>query len=472
MPPSSGPVIRRATALILLLLAALALLPAIANAAQPATLRLTGSDPEYRSTVLTTPAGKQITASPGLFRLRITPAGGAAVEQRGFCADSLHAITSGVNYNVSLRTAADEPLLGSAPFGEAAWLIQQAEPMVAAAPSGAKTLEAGALQVAVWQLTDQARETNPTNDSALNARAAAIRALAAGRSVGGPVTVAAAAPHGCAGRSAVAIRLTGTPGSSATLSVTGGSGVVSPAQVRFDANGVADASVTSATPGAVTVTARSQGGRLTRAARATAGASTPQETLFLAAAEFTASTVVTFDDCPVIPFETTPAVPPSPISGPPRPLETTGPTPSTGTPGPSSPRRSITSSPTFTVTKRGPARARAGSRVRYRIRVKNTSSAALRGLVLVDDLPAGMSLARIPRGSALKRGRLVWRLSSLGAGRARTFTVRVTIDRGISGKRCNRATVTRRGATTTRAAAKACTAIRSRPRTNMPAVTG
>ncbi len=304
MPPSFGPMIRRATAFALPFLAALALLPTLANAAQPATLRLTGSDPEYRSTLLTTPAGRQITASPGLFRLRITPAGGTAVEQRGFCADSLHAITGGVNYNVSLRTADDEPLLGSTRFGEAAWLIQQAESMVAAAPSSARALEAGALQVAVWQLTDQIRETTPTNDAALNARTAAIRALAAGHAIGGPVTITAAATHGCAGRSAVALRLTGTPGSTATLSATGGAGVVSPAQVTFDANGVADASVTSATPGAVTVTARSQGGRLTRAARATTGASTPQETLFLTAAEFSASTVVTFDDCPVIPFET------------------------------------------------------------------------------------------------------------------------------------------------------------------------
>ena len=470
MPPSFGPMIRRATALILPFLAALALLPALANAAQPATLRLTGSDPEYRSTVLTTPAGKQITASPGLFRLRVTPSGGTAAEQRGFCADSLHAITSGVNYNVSLRTSDDEPLLGSARFGEAAWLIQQAESMVAAAPSGSRALEAGALQVAVWQLTDQIRETTPTNDAALNARTAAIRALAAGHAIGGPVTITAAATHGCAGRSAVALHLTGTPGSTATLSVAG-AGVVSPAQVRFDPNGVADASVTSTTPGAVTVTARSQGGRLTRAARATAGASTPQETLFLTSAEFSASTVVTFDDCPVIPFETTPAVPVTPISGPLNPLETKGPTPSDGTTGPSSPRRSTQSSPTFTVTKTGPAHAAAGSTVSYRIRVTNTSPAALGGLLLADDLPAGMSLARIPSGSALKGGRLVWSLSSLGAGRARTFTVKVTIDEGVSGTRCNRATVTRSG-TSTSAAAKACTTITSRPRTNMPAVAG
>ncbi len=82
-----------------------------------------------------------------------------------------------------------------------------------------------------------------------------------------------------------------------------------------------------------------------------------------------------------------------------------------------------------------------------------------------------MSLARIPGGSSLKGGRLVWSLSSLGAGKARTFTVKVTIDEGVSGRRCNRATVTRSGAAAS-AAAKACTVITSRPRTTMPAVTG
>ncbi len=106
--------------------------------------------------------------------------------------------------------------------------MQQAEALVAAAAPGARTLEAGALQVAVWQLTDQLSEASPTNDAALNARAAALRSLASGRAIGGPITITHADAKGCAGRSAVPLRLTGRPGSTATLAVTGGTGVVAP----------------------------------------------------------------------------------------------------------------------------------------------------------------------------------------------------------------------------------------------------
>ncbi len=186
MPSPFGPSVRRALSVLIVALAAVALLPVAAHAAQPASLRLLGSDPEYRAVHLTTPTGQRVTAAPGLFRLRITPAGGPAVERRGFCADAHHAINGGTDYSVSLRTAADEPLLASARYGEAAWLVQQAETLVAAAPAATRALEAGAIQVAVWQLTDQIRESAPTDDAALNTRAAAIRALAAGRAVGGP----------------------------------------------------------------------------------------------------------------------------------------------------------------------------------------------------------------------------------------------------------------------------------------------
>ena len=308
MPSPFGPSVRRVLSVLIVALAAVALLPVAAHAAQPASLRLLGSDPEYRAVHLTTPAGQRVTAAPGLFRLRITPAGGPAVERRGFCADAHHAINGGTDYSVSLRTAADEPLLASARYGEAAWLVQQAETLVAAAPAATRALEAGAIQVAVWQLTDQIRESAPTDDAALNTRAAAIRALAAGRAVGGPVTISSGGARGCAGRSAVPLRLTGRPGSTATLTVAGG-GAVSPAQVRFDATGVADAAVTSPAAGTVTVLARADGGTLTRAARASAGATTPQETIFLTPAAYAASAAVAFDDCPVIPLDTTPALP-------------------------------------------------------------------------------------------------------------------------------------------------------------------
>ncbi len=471
MRSSPGPSIRRAIGLLAVALVGVALLPAAADAAQPASLRLLGSDPEYRSVHLTTLDGRRVTASPGLFRLRITPAGGATVERRGFCADAHHAISGGTNYSVSLRTAADEPLLASARYGEAAWLVQQAEALVAAAPVSARALEAGALQVAVWQLTDQVRDSAPTDDAALDARAAGLRALAAGRAIGGPVTISHGDARGCAGRSAVTVRLTGRPGSTATLTASGG-GAVSPTQVRFDATGVAEAAVTSPAAGAVTVSAASDGGTLTRAARASAGASTPQETIFVVPAGYAASTSVPFDDCrvpldagPAVPLGTgVPGAPDGPLSALSKPSPPTG-----STPGTAAPRRPNQSSPTFTVTKTGPARAMAGSRVTYRIRVRNRGRAPLRGLAVADDLPAGMSLARIPSGSRLRGGRLVWTIGSLRPGRARSLAVTVRIDRGVTGRRCNRVTVRRAGSAPARA--RACTMITSRRRPIQPAVT-
>ena len=225
------------------------------------------------------------------------------MEYRGFCADLHHPIAGGTDYAVSLRTAADDATLGSARSAEAAWLLQQAEALIAAAPTASKALEAGALQVAVWQLAGQARETTPTCDAALNARAAAIRALAAGRAVGGPLTATPAMPRGCAGRSAVALRLTGTPGSTAKLSVTAGAGAVSPAQVRFAADGTADASVTSALAGT-----RHRHRPRRRAARSPASpaprpARPPRRRplVLTRARTYEASATVVFENCPLIP---------------------------------------------------------------------------------------------------------------------------------------------------------------------------
>ena len=80
-----------------------------------------------------------------------------------------------------------------------------------------------------------------------------------------------------------------------------------------------------------------------------------------------------------------------------------------------------------------------------------------------------MSLARVPSGSNLRGGRLVWTLGPLGAGRTRTLTVSVRIDDGVTGRRCNRVTVSRTGDATARASA--CTRITSTPRPLQPAVT-
>lgn len=468
------PLLRRVAATAALSLVALAFLPRVADAAQPASLRLLGTDPVYHSVVVTMPDGTRITGAPGLFRLRITPAAGPAVERAGFCVDELHVIARNVDYPVSLQTAADDARLATPRYAEAAWLIQSADGLIAAAAPDKRALEAGALQAAVWQLTGQAREVNPTDDAALDARTAALRALAAGRAIGGPLTITPAMTRGCAGRSSVALNLTGTPGSSATLAVTGGSGTVSPATVRFGADGTAQAAVTSATPGTVAVTARAEGGALTRIAPAHAGAGTPQETMVLDPQTYSATASVLFDDCPVVPFEegntpTTPATPTIP-SIPVSPFEAPSSKPSTPTPsGRTSPRTPSQATPRFGVTKSGPATARAGAVVRYTITVVNRGSTTLRDLTLSDDLPQGMSLTATPAGSRLRAGSLVWSLAPLKAGARRSLRVGVRLDADIAGRRCNRATVTGSGGQ--RSTATACTVVKAVPRAILPAVT-
>jgi uncharacterized repeat protein (TIGR01451 family) len=466
---------RRVLTTLVLAVAALslaALMPRDAHAAQPATVRLMGTDPIYRGTTMTTTTGQRVAVTPGWFRLRVTPAGGAPVERRGFCVDAYHPIGTGVDYSVSLRTAADEPALAGARSGEVAWLLQNASSLIGAAPSGARGLEAGALQVAVWQLTGQAREVSPTDDAGLNARAAALRALAAGRAAGGPVTLTAAMARGCAGRGSVALTLTGTPGATATLSVAG-AGTVAPAEVRFGADGTARASLSSSAPGVVTVTARSEGGTLTRIARATAGQTTPQETMVLVPATYQATATVTFEDCPLVPLSEPQTPDPSSGDSPVGPFGGASPetkTPSETSPPPSAePRHPTQASPTLAISKTGPARAQAGATAVYRIRARNRGTRPASGVTVTDALPDGMSLTSRPAGSRLRAGRLVWSLGSLQPGAVRSLTVRVRIDADASGRRCNRATVEATGAPAR--TATACTTVVASRRRILPPVT-
>ena len=466
--------LRRAAASAVLVLTALALAPVAADAATPATLRLLGTDPIYGATVVTMPDGTRVTSTPGLFRLRITPAGGAAVERRGFCVDELHVLARDVDYPVVMRTAADDAALATPRYAEAAWLIQQAEGLIGAAAPDRRALEAGALQTAVWQLTDQAREVDPTSDAVLNARTAALRALASGRRIGGPLTITPAMPRGCAGRSAVGLTLTGTPGSAATLSVSAGAGTVSPSTVTFAADGTAQAAVAASTPGAVAVTVRSEGGALTRIGAATPVASSPQQTMVLVPQSHSATATVTFDDCPVIPLEeppTTPATPATPRS-PVAPLETPAKPAVPGVPAtPATPSAPLTptQAPRFDVVKRGPATVRAGARARYTITVLNRGAATLRGLTLTDVLPEGMSLTSTPAGARLRGGTVVWSLGGLAPGARRVLRVGVRIDADASGRRCNRAVVTAPGGGSR--TATACTVVSAVTRTVTPAVT-
>jgi uncharacterized repeat protein (TIGR01451 family) len=472
--------IRRILSLGLAGLVVAAIVPALASAATPATARLLATDPVYSGVTITHPDGTTAHGGPGLFRLRVTASGAAPVEYRGFCADLKHPIAGGTDYTVSLRTAADEAFLGTPRRAEAAWLVQNAERLIAAQPAAKRPLEAGALQVAVWQLMDEARETNPTSDATLNARAAAIRQLAAGRAVGGPVTMTPAMPRGCAGGSGVSLRLTGTPGSTADLSVTAGTGTLSATQVRFAADGTATVSVSSAAAGAVTVTARTEGGTLTRIARARSTQSTPQETIVLGSPRsFTATATVTFENCPLIPSGggttptdtstntpsdtptgTAPDSPLTPFGGPATPT-----TPTT----PATPRRPTqVTRPRLQLSKTGPKRVRAGAAAAYVIRVRNAGTETLTNVAVADALPAGMSLTGIPAGARLRAGRVTWTIPSLKPGATRVLRVPVRLDADASGRRCNRASAV---AGTVRALASSCTMVTALRRPLAPAVT-
>jgi uncharacterized repeat protein (TIGR01451 family) len=485
-PPASRRGLAAATLLPLLLgllLAALAARPAAA--ATPGTLKLLGSEPRYSTISFTMPNGQAVSATPGWFRLQLTTSAGT-VERRGFCIDALHHIGTGTAYSVTLKTAADDATLASEAMAETAWLLQHAEGLIDAASDEA--LEAGALQVAVWQLGGQARETTPTNDAKLNARVAALRALATGKRIGGPVAVSASASRSCAGAAPVTLTLTGVPGSTATLGVPAGAGTLSASQVTFGASGTATVTLSRATPGAVTVTARSEGGTLTRLARATGSQTTPQETVVLVPQSFTAATTVTFDDCtpPTAPPDDTPTGPsdtpsdtpsstppltPAPKEGPLVPMPLGGETPAPTTPPSTSPPavRRPNQSGTLRVTKTGPARARAGARIVYTIRVVNRGTASLSGLSLSDLLPDGMSLTGSLSGGRLKGGRLVWTLGALKPGASRTLRVPVRLDADASGHRCNRVTATATGATPQ--TATACTRVIASPRSVLPPVT-
>lgn len=477
MASHPAPLLRRALSAALAALAILVVLPGVAAAHPKAVVRLLANDPALGSTSFTMPDGTPFTSKPGLLRLRLTPAGESPREKRAFCVDALHPFPLNKDFDVYLSDSRYDARLDTPRYAEAGWLLQNAERLIAAAPSNLRTLEAGALQTAVWQLTDQAREVNPSSNAALNARTAELRTLAAGRTLGGPVTISAAAPRGCAGRGAVSIALTGRPGSTATLAVTSGAGTVSPAEVRFGADGTATAAVSAATHGTVQVTARSEGGTLTRIARTNPGAVRPQETLILNPQSHTATTSVIFEDCPVIPFEegpgpsTTPTTTPPSTGGPTTPLETpvAKPVVPGAPPSGSGPRRPAQAGPRFTLVKSGPARVMAGRRARYTITLTNTGTTTLRGLTIADELPAGMSLTRVPSGSRLRGGDLAWSLAPLAPGARRRVNVDIRFDADISGRRCNRARATASGLTPR--AAKACTRVIADPRAITPAVT-
>jgi uncharacterized repeat protein (TIGR01451 family) len=121
----------------------------------------------------------------------------------------------------------------------------------------------------------------------------------------------------------------------------------------------------------------------------------------------------------------------------------------------------------LTVRKSGPAVARRGSGVTYRIRVTNTGPVTATNVVLTDTPPASMLIGGTPTG-AMRTGRtLTWAIGDLDAGASRTVTITMGVRLTARGTPCNIASATAANAAS--ATGKACTRVQA---LRIPVVTG
>lgn len=122
----------------------------------------------------------------------------------------------------------------------------------------------------------------------------------------------------------------------------------------------------------------------------------------------------------------------------------------------------------LSVRKLGPALARPGSSVRYRIRVTNTSAVAATNVVLTDTPPSALVIGATPTGSTRTGRTLTWKLGSIGAGDSKTVTVTLGLKATAKGTTCNSANATAANAT----AARGRSCVRARSASDPVRVTG
>jgi uncharacterized repeat protein (TIGR01451 family) len=423
-------------AVLALALLAIALAAVPALGATPAQIELVDRDPIYSEVQITLPDGTTADTSPGWFQLDVT-ANGATTRQQGFCVDTTRLIGDGITYDVVLQNSADDPSLASPAYGQIAWLMQEAPGLIGAAAD--PSLEAGALQIAVWILGGQVNAATPTDDPVLNARAFALVALSAGKRVAGPVGISAASTSTCAGGSTT-LTVTGTPGATASLAVVAGQGTLSQSTVTFGPSGTATVGLASGVAGAVQVRVTQQGAEFTIANRPP-GTDAPQTTGFLFPRTYTAAVTVNFTPCP--PPATVTQVTPPPVVQP---------------------------RPVLRVTKRAPKAKRAGSRILYRVTVRNTSRTTARNVVVRDRLPRSLAFSRSSMRAASVGKTMAWKLGTLRPGQSRTLRIWLIAPATLNGKRTNVVTVSANRARTVRASAP--TQFRPLAQRILPAVTG
>lgn len=397
--PHRGTRARMWGAALIPLAGAALLIPAAGAAAAPGTLRVTDVGPSYgRAIPIAIPGGGTFTTDPGVRTATLTSADGARIVSEAWCVDRTRGIAEGVLYDVDIQTPADTPALLSPGAQAAGWLMGEADGLLAQA--GDRGFEAAAIQVAVWRLTGQAADVwQVTSDSALNARADALRRLAEGRT---PVTALAlqapAAPVALGAPAGLVV--SATPGASVDLRVGAGAGTLAATRVEIGPAGNAAVDLTPTGPGTVTVDAAARGGALIRAAHL-AGRTAPQDMAMVLPTSLEAQASVTV---------TTPVMaPPSVVP------------PAAVPVARAKPAR-------LRLGKTGPARVRFARTIPYTLTVTNRSAVTARNVVVRDPVPEGASLGRLPARARLEGGAVVWRLGDLAPGARATVHLRLRAD--------------------------------------------
>ena len=198
------------------------LLPAAVATATPGTLRVTDEGPSYgRAIPIATPGGGAFTADPGVRTATLTSADGSRLASEAWCVDRTRRIAEDVNYAVDVQTPSDTPALRSPGMQAAAWLMGEADGLMARATN--RGAEAAAIQVAVWRRTaPAARRVAGHLRLRPERRADALRRLADGKT---PATaLALQAPSGVALGTPAGLVVSGTPGAEVDLRVGAGAG--------------------------------------------------------------------------------------------------------------------------------------------------------------------------------------------------------------------------------------------------------
>lgn len=377
----------------------------------------------------------------------------------GVCIDLDTILDEDVDVPVDIDTST--PAAGS-DHAALAWLLTNRLP--AGDPSDpALQSQAAAVQIATWLLVDadSIDVANPTADPAVNAAAFALVAEArAATATAASLNLSAATP--AAGSTSTTLTVTGRPGAVVDLSITAGAGSLSATQVTLDAAGSATVTLSSAGVGSVAVAATTVGdAELLRVIPV--GEPKTQATATARPAVLNASASVEFTAVPTTPTApTTPTTPVTPT------VPVTPNVPSGGVAG--APRVDQFTRARLAITKTAPRRAVAGRQLVYTIRVRNTSRAIARRVVLTDPLPSGLVHVRTNRSVRVVRGTVQANLGNLRPGATATIRVTVRVSNTVTGRRVNRATAV--AANASRVQASALTNFRRAVRQLSPAVAG